>query len=162
MTRVLTAEAETERADFKREYGHDGNCHCHLSPPCASCTHPGNPLNQDEDDSCWVDHEPALHSNSVRKGAVLMTITTPGGQSVELRGTDLRMAGHDTNRTGESVPWIEVPFSGSFEIHLTPEQQKALSEWVKTESGRDRKSLPPQPARAKKAQWKRERSKFRY
>jgi hypothetical protein len=49
----LTAEAEAERLDFQREYGRDGNCSCHISPPCCSCIHPGNPLNQNEDDTAW-------------------------------------------------------------------------------------------------------------
>ncbi|WOB06493.1 hypothetical protein [Piscinibacter gummiphilus] len=49
----LTDEAEEESLDFYRRYG-EGNCSCHLSPPCGSCTHPGNPLNQAEDDSAWV------------------------------------------------------------------------------------------------------------
>lgn len=55
MGRVLTPEAEGERAQFHAS-GYP-NCSCHISPPCGSCTHPGNPLNQDEDDSCWVDEE---------------------------------------------------------------------------------------------------------
>jgi hypothetical protein len=53
--RELTEDAQAERDQFEREYGYDGNCSCHLSPPCGSCTHPGNPLNQDEDDSCWTE-----------------------------------------------------------------------------------------------------------
>jgi len=52
MARVLTQEAEDERVDWERHYG---DCSCHLSPPCGSCTHPGNPANQAEDDSCWVE-----------------------------------------------------------------------------------------------------------
>lgn len=52
--RRLTDEAELERSDFIREHGPEGNCSCHISPPCGSCTHPGNPLNQNEDDSCWT------------------------------------------------------------------------------------------------------------
>lgn len=51
--RELTEDAQADRASFEAEYG-DGNCYCHLSPPCSSCTHPGNPLNQDEDESCWT------------------------------------------------------------------------------------------------------------
>jgi hypothetical protein len=52
MTRVLTAEAQAERDDFEYDAKNYG-CSCHLSPPCSYCTHPGNPLNQDEDESCW-------------------------------------------------------------------------------------------------------------
>lgn len=51
--RRLTPEAELERAQFQSEYGMDGNCSCHLSPPCGSCIHPGNPRNQNECDECW-------------------------------------------------------------------------------------------------------------
>ena len=49
----LTDEAEAENTSFFREY-RDGNCSCHISAPCGSCTHPGNPLNQAEDDTAWV------------------------------------------------------------------------------------------------------------
>lgn len=53
--KVLTDEAQAERDEFEREYD-GGNCACHLSPPCGSCVHPGNPRNQ-EDDSCWTEIE---------------------------------------------------------------------------------------------------------
>jgi hypothetical protein len=53
MSRILTPEAEAERVQFHAD-GYP-NCSCHISPPCGSCTHPGNPLNQDEDDSCWIE-----------------------------------------------------------------------------------------------------------
>lgn len=51
MARELTPEAEAERAEFERE---DRGCACHISAPCGHCTHPGNPDNQEEDDSCWI------------------------------------------------------------------------------------------------------------
>ena len=54
MSKVLTPEAQAERDQFVSEYGLDGNCSCHISPPCPSCMHPGNPLQQEEDDSCWL------------------------------------------------------------------------------------------------------------
>lgn len=50
--RRLTDDAQRERDDFVRLYG-DGNCSCHIFPPCSSCVHPGNPLNQEEEDECW-------------------------------------------------------------------------------------------------------------
>lgn len=56
MTRAgyrLTSEAEEDRYQFVAEYGYDGDCSCHLSPPCSSCIHPGNPHNQVEDDAAW-------------------------------------------------------------------------------------------------------------
>lgn len=48
----LTDEAQDDRASFEHEYGAAGNCSCHRNAPCGSCTHPGNPMNQ-EDPSCW-------------------------------------------------------------------------------------------------------------
>lgn len=54
MDRTLTPEGQADRDDFEREYGTEGNCSCHLSPPCGSCMYPGNPRNQEEDDTCWV------------------------------------------------------------------------------------------------------------
>lgn len=55
LTRYLTAEGEYALAEFEARYGTDGNCSCHLSPPCGSCTHPGNPRNLAEDPSVWID-----------------------------------------------------------------------------------------------------------
>lgn len=64
--RQLTAEGQADRDDFMMLYG-GGNCSCHISPPCESCIHPGNPNNQAEDDSCWevveVPDEPVLPTN---------------------------------------------------------------------------------------------------
>lgn len=54
MSRVLHPDAQEDRDAFEREHGRDGNCSCHLSAPCASCMHPGNPLNQEGDDNCWL------------------------------------------------------------------------------------------------------------
>ena len=52
--RILTPEAEAEREDFEARYGMLGNCSCHISPPCGSCVHPGNPRNQEEDETAWM------------------------------------------------------------------------------------------------------------
>lgn len=52
--KVLTPEAEDDRNAFHDHYQW-GNCSCHQHSPCGSCTHPGNPMNQDEDDSCWME-----------------------------------------------------------------------------------------------------------
>lgn len=53
MSRVLTADAEADRDSFMDNFG-DGGCTCFISPPCGYCTHPGNPRNQEEDESCWT------------------------------------------------------------------------------------------------------------
>jgi hypothetical protein len=53
----LTEGAQIEREDFQEHYG-EGSCACHLNPPCGSCVHPGNPLNQAEDDSAWEPDDP--------------------------------------------------------------------------------------------------------
>jgi hypothetical protein len=55
----LTAAAEHDRAQWEREYERRG-CYCCVSPPCGSCTHPGNPANQAEDDTCWETATPLL------------------------------------------------------------------------------------------------------
>lgn len=53
MLRRLTKEAELQRASFDSEYPFGQGCCCHINPPCGYCTHPGNPINQEEDDFCW-------------------------------------------------------------------------------------------------------------
>ena len=50
----LTEAAQDDRDAFVAHYGLNGNCSCHNHPPCSSCTHPGNPRNQEEDLDCWV------------------------------------------------------------------------------------------------------------
>jgi hypothetical protein len=67
----LTEEAELSNLEFFREYG-DGNCSCHISPPCGSCTHPGNPVNQAEDENCW---EPDLPDAIASMKAADLTTT---------------------------------------------------------------------------------------
>lgn len=54
----LTADALADRQAFRDYYG-EGNCSCHMSAPCGSCTHEGNPHNQDEAADLW---EPATHA----------------------------------------------------------------------------------------------------
>lgn len=60
----LTEEGEALEYKFQREYGSEGNCSCHLSAPCSSCTHPGNPIAIEETDEYWqpvkVDHKAEL------------------------------------------------------------------------------------------------------
>lgn len=54
--RVLTDEAQADRDDFKQN---GRGCACHLGcAPCSHCTHPGNPRNQDDDESCWREVAP--------------------------------------------------------------------------------------------------------
>lgn len=52
--RVLTEEADNDRAEFTRTVGDQG-CSCFQAAPCGFCTHPGNPRNQEEDDDCWTE-----------------------------------------------------------------------------------------------------------
>lgn len=51
--RILTAEARAERADYQ-DLLSDRGCSCHISPPCSICVHPGNPVNQEGTDECWI------------------------------------------------------------------------------------------------------------
>lgn len=50
--RALTSAADDDRLDWMAYY-FDRGCSCHISSPCGSCLHPGNPINQEEDESCW-------------------------------------------------------------------------------------------------------------
>lgn len=93
-TRPLKPWAQEEANDFERLYGM-GNCSCHISPPCSSCTHPGNPSNLAEDDEAWgfdIDYEcdaamsrlryqieqaASQHIAEIARGAT--TPKTPGG-----------------------------------------------------------------------------------
>jgi hypothetical protein len=51
--RRLTEAAQADRDAFER-LGDRLGCSCHISPPCTVCTHPGNPLNQ-EDEEFWEE-----------------------------------------------------------------------------------------------------------
>jgi hypothetical protein len=55
--RILTPEAQADRDEFDLYDITYGGCSCHINPPCGYCTHPGNPANQDEEDSCWMDDD---------------------------------------------------------------------------------------------------------
>lgn len=66
MSRRLTAEAQEDRDDFDREFG-DRGCTCFISPPCSHCTHPGNPLCQEQDD-CYEPDVPLTGSRNQREG----------------------------------------------------------------------------------------------
>lgn len=166
--RVLTEQARAERAEFMDEYGTDGNCCCHLgAAPCGSCTHPGNPRNQDEDESCWVEEQPAESATPTNRVRVsLISITTADGKRVGLAASDLRLAGYIQNIDGERVPRIELPMSVSVTVQINPEQQEALRKWIDEATRKDLHRLKgtplERPARVKKAQWKRERSKFHF
>lgn len=57
--------AEKDREDFDDYYG-DRGCACFISAPCGCCTHPGNPLNQAEDDDCWeIDTEEEMSRTEI-------------------------------------------------------------------------------------------------
>jgi len=59
--RQLKPWAQELADDFYAIYG-DGNCACHLSAPCGSCMHEGNPRNLEEDETAWgfdLDYETA-------------------------------------------------------------------------------------------------------
>ena len=50
----LKPAAQSDYEDFEAHYG-DRCCSCHINPPCGWCTHPGNPLNLDENEDAWYD-----------------------------------------------------------------------------------------------------------
>ncbi len=81
--RTLTPEAQLERDQFDRKFGSDGNCSCHLSPPCGSCTHPGNPRNQEEDETAWVTESGTDAHKTVTKQAGSTENTHKSGSVVD-------------------------------------------------------------------------------
>ncbi len=64
----LTPAAQADRDDFDADTAACG-CTCFISPPCGFCTHPGNPLNQDEDESCWQPETEETPAAIVREEA---------------------------------------------------------------------------------------------
>ncbi|OAD82844.1 hypothetical protein ATN89_17320 [Comamonas thiooxydans] len=72
--RVLNDLGEALRSQFVEEYGSSGNCSCHISPPCNSCCHPGNPLNLAEDDDCWKEEFDLDELVANAKKAIALTI----------------------------------------------------------------------------------------
>ena len=57
MEKILTPEAQKARDAWNEAYD-GGNCSCHISAPCGSCEHEGNPRNQKEDETCWENPSP--------------------------------------------------------------------------------------------------------
>lgn len=55
VTRKLTPAAQEERDTFELKADGGWCCSCHINPPCAYCTDPGNPDNQEEDPECWTE-----------------------------------------------------------------------------------------------------------
>ena len=52
-TKVLTPTAQEDADEFNANLS-DSGCSCAVSnPPCGWCTHPGNPLNLEEDENAW-------------------------------------------------------------------------------------------------------------
>lgn len=51
---TLTSQARQDREQWEDRYD---DCTCHINPPCGSCLHPGNPVNQEDDPSCWEPEE---------------------------------------------------------------------------------------------------------
>jgi hypothetical protein len=82
--RRLTDAAQDDRDDFEAKFD-GGNCSCHINPPCSSCLHPGNPANQEEDETAWTTEleaeQPAnpvkaFSENSDTQGALAEQSTT--------------------------------------------------------------------------------------
>jgi hypothetical protein len=77
--RILTPEAEAERDDFEAKYGMLGNCSCHIFPPCGSCTHPGNPRNQEEDETAWMAAGDSEGGETDAPAPMIVAMTSSGG-----------------------------------------------------------------------------------
>lgn len=93
----LTPDALDDRQRFRDAYG-EGNCRCHQSAPCGSCTHDGHPHNQEENPDAWevCDAAELQGSNGVVRCA---TCTTTGGCDAQCAnlptGIDSEGGSHD-------------------------------------------------------------------
>ena len=112
--RELSSEAARDRLDYERDRDSNG-CTCHFSPPCSICTHPGNPANQAEDDSCWLDEYPVLDSPAAAPPLALEQIAAlerlVAHQSAEIES--LRA----DNR--KALSELQFAFDGSWEASIT-------------------------------------------
>lgn len=77
----LTPDAQADRVEFDSTLASRG-CTCFISPPCSFCTHAGNPLNQAEDESCWLPktHESPAVALHAEAGAFLSVDIAPNGR----------------------------------------------------------------------------------
>ena len=69
MSKHLKPWAQELADEFESKYG-TGNCSCHISPPCYSCTHPGNPLNLEDTPDAWgfdFDEEASASMNWINQ-----------------------------------------------------------------------------------------------
>jgi len=57
MSKELMPWAQKVSMDFHTHYD---DCSCHLSPPCGSCTHEGNPNNLEETPEAWGELEEVM------------------------------------------------------------------------------------------------------
>lgn len=99
--RQLTEEAQSERRQFESE---TGGCYCHTgAAPCGHCTHPGNPLNQEEDDSAWqpVEQHPPAHANLPCVVVIVETTAEPSSVISELRS--IRAAAEELHRRLDAI-----------------------------------------------------------
>ena len=113
--RELTEVAQAERNIFNAEFG-DGNCSCHISPPCGSCVHPGNPVNQEDDDECWTVALWAIHIQGPDD-----LFAMPSKEAAESHAEILNKEFKARKiEGGENYPTINVaviPWNGSAESH---------------------------------------------
>lgn len=77
----LTEKAAQDRIEFN---DYDPNeCSCHLSAPCGWCLHPGNPANQNEDETCWeIPTHQAL--------SIQLDLTAPEGERIVIYADTIR------------------------------------------------------------------------
>jgi cobaltochelatase CobS len=65
LMKTLKPEYLELKEEFESRYG-DSGCTCFQNAPCSYCTHPGNPLNLEEDEDAW-EEERLDNMNKVSK-----------------------------------------------------------------------------------------------
>jgi hypothetical protein len=116
--KVLTDEAQAERDTFHSCYGFFGCCSCHSMPPCGFCTHPGNPTNQEEDESCWRE-EP------LQAGTIYLSKFGWFGEFSRIGGTGMGIF-HPPGEPDMQSSWAAD--LDKIEREATPEEAKAYKE----------------------------------
>jgi hypothetical protein len=102
--RHLVPAAQRDRDAFDLHMK-DAGCSCHTHPPCGFCTHPGNPANQEENETCWTFYtkDEALWwtINQMRRAARVMDIAaimTRDKSYAEVYGKGLDMCADEVER----------------------------------------------------------------
>lgn len=112
--RVLTPEAQAERDQFDLEVA-DRGCTCFISPPCGYCTHPGNPRNQEEDETAWMTVSDSEGGEAADADGWIPWVATadsvcpvPDGTRVRVKLNNGTETAENSDDLAENIIWHEL------------------------------------------------------